>query len=194
VSTLAAVIEREFDEPWYRDDLAALVGHRSPAELAAWIEQIYRERLGRTPAIARFASKSFGAVFGFDDVVLKLFPSSLSERMLRASERCLAAVVARGYPAPAQLVPTFVRRRHLGCVLRARRRRDRRCGSPDAGRSTRRARARHRWARCNRSADPVDSDCRAVAAAASHQLRSRTRGRRMDRRTRRGGAAHDSRG
>jgi hypothetical protein len=113
---LASVIATEFDEEWYRADLASIVGDRSDDELAAWIDALCRAQLGREIIDARFASKSVGAVFGLTlaggaNVVLKLFPQTFSEAELRAIERCLAHANASGYPAPKQLGP-LVRTEH----------------------------------------------------------------------------------
>ena len=109
---LASLIATEFDEAWYRADLASIVGDRSDDEIAAWIDSLCRRHLGREVIDARFASKSVGAVFGLaladgEAVVLKLFPQTISEAELRAMGRCLAHAIASGYPAPKQLVPLF---------------------------------------------------------------------------------------
>ena len=107
---LASLIAAEFDEAWYRADLAAIVGDRSDHELAAWIDELCREHLGHEVVDARFANKSVGAVFGLSlaggsNVVLKLFPPTFSEAELRAVERCLAHALDAGFPAPKQLAP-----------------------------------------------------------------------------------------
>lgn len=109
---LVSVIAAEFDEAWYRADLASIVGERTEEDLAAWIDTLCRTQLKQEIVDARFASKSVGAVFGLTladgmNVVLKLFPTSFSESELRAIERCLAHVVAAGFPATKQLTPLF---------------------------------------------------------------------------------------
>jgi hypothetical protein len=109
---LVSLLAAEFDEPWYRADLASIVGDRDDDELAAWIDSMCRTQLEREVVDARFANKSVGAVFGLTladaaSVVLKLFPATFTEDELRAIERCLAHANAAGYPAPKQLVPLF---------------------------------------------------------------------------------------
>ena len=109
---LASVIAAEFDENWYRADLALIVGDRSDSELAAWIDELCRVELKQGISDAHFTSKSVGAVFGLTlvdgaRVVLKLFPNSFDELELHAFARCLAHVVRAGFPAPKQLVPLF---------------------------------------------------------------------------------------
>jgi hypothetical protein len=109
---LASIITAEFDEDWYRADLASIVGTRSASELESWIDALCKRELGHRVVDAHFASKSVGAVFGVTladaaRVVLKVFPSNYDEPELRAIESCLAHLVASGFPAPQQLVPLF---------------------------------------------------------------------------------------
>jgi hypothetical protein len=110
--SLATVLAAEFDEDWYRRDLASIVGERTDDELAAWIASLCRRELKQDVVGARFANKSVGAVFGLalanaENVVLKVFPSSLDRKALLAIERCLSHVHAAGFPSPKQLVPLF---------------------------------------------------------------------------------------
>ena len=112
MQSLAAAIANEFAEPAYRADLGTIVGARSDDELAAWIGELCRERLGSDVEGARFAAKSVGAVFGLvladgAAVVLKLFPPTFVESELRAIERCIAELVAAGFPMPRPLGPLF---------------------------------------------------------------------------------------
>src|SRR5262245_60455469 len=62
MQSLAAAIANEFAEPTYRADLGTIAGARSDDELAAWIGELCRERLGSDVVGARFAGKSVGAV------------------------------------------------------------------------------------------------------------------------------------
>jgi hypothetical protein len=110
--SLAAVLSAEFDEEWYRRDLASVVGQRTDDELAAWIASLCRRELKQDVVGAEFASKSVGAVFGLalanaDRVVLKVFPPSFDQTALLAIERCLSHAHAAGFPSPKQLVPLF---------------------------------------------------------------------------------------
>lgn len=112
MQSLVAALASEFAEPGYRADLATIVGARSDAELAAWIGELCRDRLGNDVIGARFAAKSVGAVFGLvladgAAVVLKLFPSLFVESELRAIERCTGELVAAGFPLPRPLGPLF---------------------------------------------------------------------------------------
>lgn len=112
MQSLAAAIANEFDEPSYRADLGTIVGARSNDELAAWIGELCRERLGSDVAGARFAHKSVGAVFGLvladgAAVVLKLFPPTFDVSELRAIERCIGELVGAGFPMPRPLGPMF---------------------------------------------------------------------------------------
>jgi Phosphotransferase enzyme family len=107
---LASLIAAEFDEPWYRTDLASIVGDKTDEALATWVDSLCLANLGHRIADARFVNKSVGAVFGLtladgSHVVLKLFPDIFGETELRAIERALALVVSVGFPAPRQLVP-----------------------------------------------------------------------------------------
>jgi hypothetical protein len=109
---LTAVIANEFAEPAYRADLATIVGTRSDDALAAWIGELCRAHLGSDVAGARFAGKSVGAVFGLvladgAAVVLKLLPPTFAGSELRAIERCVAQLVAVGFPMPRPLGPLF---------------------------------------------------------------------------------------
>ncbi|MEO8549686.1 MAG: hypothetical protein ABI678_06925 [Kofleriaceae bacterium] len=112
IQRLAAVISASFDNEHYRADLASIVGARSDASLAIWIDELCRAHLGHEVGGARFACKSVGAVFGLtlaDDsaVVLKLFPSTCDEAALRAIEACLARINQAGFPSPRPLAPLF---------------------------------------------------------------------------------------
>ena len=112
MQSLAAAIANEFSEPGYRADLGTIVGARSDAELAGWIGELCRDRLGSDVVGARFACKSVGAVFGLAlangaAVVLKLFPSVFVELELRAIERCTAELLEAGFPMPRPLGPLF---------------------------------------------------------------------------------------
>jgi hypothetical protein len=105
---LASVIAAEFSDASYRADLASIVGDRSDDALAAWIDALCRERLGQAVVGGRFSCKSVGAVFGLalasgDSVVLKLFHPTFDPAQLDAIDRCLAHIVASGYPAPTPL-------------------------------------------------------------------------------------------
>jgi len=112
VQRLASSISTEFDDEHYRADLASIVGVRSDESLALWIDELCRAQVGQAVGGARFACKSFGAVFGLtlaDDtaVVLKLFPSTFDETALRAIASCLARIHEAGFPSPKPLVPLF---------------------------------------------------------------------------------------
>ena len=109
---LASLIAAEFDEGWYRADLASITGERSDDALAAWVDGVCLTHLGQRIVDAHFVSKSVGAVFGVTladrrSVVLKLFHPSFDEGELRAIESCLRHVLGTGFPATKQVVPLF---------------------------------------------------------------------------------------
>lgn len=108
---LVQVLAEEFQGK-YRRELDDFLGPASGGEHAAWVEATVEAALGKRVTGALFASKSVGAVFGLeledgDRAVLKVFWSRFSHAQLLAVERCLAQVVARGFPAPRQRGQVF---------------------------------------------------------------------------------------
>ncbi len=96
----------------YREELKSVLGDRDDRAIEAWIAATLQARLGAKLQGASFASKSVGAVFGLslaggERVVLKVFHPLQSTSELRAMERCHAAVVEGGFPAPRALGPIF---------------------------------------------------------------------------------------
>jgi hypothetical protein len=108
---LVQVIAEEFQGK-YRRELDDFLGAASDAEHAAWVEATVEAALGKRVTGALFAEKSVGAVFGLgledgDRAVLKVFWPRFSHAQLSAVERCLARVVARGFPATRQRTQVF---------------------------------------------------------------------------------------
>jgi len=105
VQPLAEILAEEFQERWYRDDLATLVGDGSNEETERWIAELTVARLKVPYGGALFATKSVGATFGIvledgESVVLKLFNRYFAHTELSAVHRCMAMATAQGYPAP----------------------------------------------------------------------------------------------
>jgi hypothetical protein len=108
---LAALIAAEHPEP-YREDLRTITGARTDLEIAGWVDELARRELGCGMGGALFAGKSVGAVFGLmlesgERVALKLFHPMFAREELQAMQRCLEAVVARGFPAPPPRTQLF---------------------------------------------------------------------------------------
>jgi hypothetical protein len=114
---LAQLIATEHPEP-YREDLRTITGARSDLEIAAWIGDLVGRELGGATSGVLFGGKSVGAVFGLElasgeRVVLKLFHPMFPPGELRAMQRCLEALVARGFPAPPPRTPLFAADDHI---------------------------------------------------------------------------------
>ena len=105
VRPLAEILAEEFQERWYKDDLATLIGDRSDEETERWIAELTVARLKVPYGGGLFATKSVGATFGIvledgEPVVLKLFNGYFAHSELSAVHRCMAMATAQGYPAP----------------------------------------------------------------------------------------------
>ena len=105
VRPLAEILAEEFQERWYKDDLATLIGDRSDEETERWTAELTVARLKVPYGGGLFATKSVGATFGIvledgEPVVLKLFNRYFTHAELSAVHRCMAMAAAQGYPAP----------------------------------------------------------------------------------------------
>jgi hypothetical protein len=108
---LSELIAREFQAD-DRDWLATVMSGMDDRQIESWVAALVRERFGSDVVGASFAAGSVGAVFGLDlargdRVVLKIFHPTQPTNDLRASERCHAIALERGFPAPRILRPLF---------------------------------------------------------------------------------------
>jgi hypothetical protein len=64
VQPLAEILDEEFQDQMYRDDLATLVGDRNSEEIERWIAELTLAQLKVPFGGGLFATKSVGATFG----------------------------------------------------------------------------------------------------------------------------------